>query len=611
MSGKISITLQVKDDIKPLINQPTYRLWTVLGLICMVVMLWQPPVLAGIAGILLFILLWCGITIRHILSRMLLLLPFGAGAVIFIPFHTPGLPVFQLFGFMATEEGLWRATVIILKLINANFLLTYLLTVTPLFVLLRSLRSIHVPAIMLELIMLMLRYFFLLKDEAFSMFKAQRSRGMRLKGWVWDKRTYRRFGQMVGVLFIRAYQRSQRIYLAMSARGGFEGGITNVINGEKRASEAEGGNRGLNGAGGEFESKAKSGAEGETEGEIKSGAKSGARNGAKSGDKSGDKSGAKSETRNGARNGAKSGAKSETEDSIPPAVEVCKVTYSYGSIKALNGVSFDIPPGSKVALMGPNGAGKSTLISLLNGLELSQSGEVRLFGETVNQGNGDQLRRRVGVVYQDPDDQIFSMTVWEDVAFGPRNLGLSEEEVEERVEEALNSVSMLEMSQRSPFELSYGQKRRVAIAGVLAMRPEFIILDEPMSFLDPKGRDELQVLLESMHLQGLTIMVATHDVDFAAEWADRVLLLKDGRLLASGTAELLFEDELIERASLHLPRLARPFRLLEGTEEQRPRTVRQAAQMIWRLMTKTAGSVALAKTASEQRKLDEAKTGDR
>jgi energy-coupling factor transporter ATP-binding protein EcfA2 len=206
----------------------------------------------------------------------------------------------------------------------------------------------------------------------------------------------------------------------------------------------------------------------------------------------------------------------------------------------------------------------------------------------VKRDNGDRLRRRVGVVYQDPDDQIFSTSVEEDVAFGPRNLGLSEEEVMERVETALGSVGMREMRRRSPFELSYGQKRRVAIAGVLAMRPEFIILDEPMSFLDPKGRDELQALLESMHLMGMTIMVATHDVDFAAEWADQVLLLKDGKLLASGSTELLFEDELLEQASLHLPRLARPFRLLREAEDHRPRTVRQAAQMIWKLMVKNA-----------------------
>jgi cobalt ECF transporter T component CbiQ len=457
---------------------------------------------------------------------MLLLLPFGAGAVIFIPFHTPGIPAFHLLGFTATEEGVQRAIVILLKLVNANLLLTYLLTVTPLFVLLRSLRSIGVPAILLELMLLMMRYFFLLKDEAVSMSRAQRSRGMKLNGWAWSSRTYRRFGQLIGVLFLRAYQRSQRIYIAMSARGGLEGEIPLKPDNELKAAETcvpvSGAGSGLSRL----------------------------------------------------------------------AAQVLEVTFAYGNIKALNGVSFDIHVGSKVALMGPNGAGKSTLISLLNGLELAQSGEVRLFGDAVKRENGDRLRRRVGVVYQDPDDQIFSTSVEEDVAFGPRNLGLSEEEVMERVETALGSVGMREMRRRSPFELSYGQKRRVAIAGVLAMRPEFIILDEPMSFLDPKGRDELLALLESMHLMGMTIMVATHDVDFAAEWADRVLMLKDGKLLASGTTELLFEDKLLEQASLHLPRLARPFRLLREAEDQRPRTVRQAAQMIWKLMVKSAAPAA-------------------
>jgi cobalt ECF transporter T component CbiQ len=534
MSGKTIITLHEREGIKPLIVHPSYRLWTVLALLCAVVVLWQPGILAGTAGLFLFLLLWCGIPIQKILGRMLLLLPFGAGAAIFIPFHTPGSPAFHWFGFTATDEGVLRATVILLKLANANLLLTYLLSVTPLFVLLRSLRSVGVPAILLELMMLMLRYFFLLKDEAVSMVKAQRARGMKLKGWAWNARTYRRFGELIGVLFLRAYQRSQRIYIAMSARGGLEG--------ENPVMEDH-----------QMEPRRKDASLGST-------------------------------------------------DSARLAVEVREVAFAYGNIKALNGVSFDIPVGSKVALMGPNGAGKSTLISLLNGLELSQKGVVCLFGEAVQRDNGNRLRRKVGVVYQDPDDQIFSMTVEEDVAFGPRNLGLSEEDVLERVETALISVGMNEMRRRSPFELSYGQKRRVAIAGVLAMRPELIILDEPMSFLDPKGRDELQALLENMNKMGMTIVVATHDVDFAAEWADRVLLLKEGKLIASGSVDLLYEDALLERASLHLPRLARPFRLLQGAEDHRPRTVKQAALMIWKLMMKSSGPIVEQAPISEKSK---------
>ncbi|WP_239618993.1 cobalt ECF transporter T component CbiQ [Cohnella mopanensis] len=521
--GKAIITLHENEGIHPFIAKPAHRLWTVLILLGGTVVAWQPSVLATAAGVLLLLLLWCGISIRTILGRLLLLLPFGAGAAIFIPFHTEGTAAFEWLGFVATDEGIQRAVVILLKLVNANFLLTYLLAVTPLFVLLRSLRSVGIPAVLLELILLMMRYFFLLKEEALSMVKAQRSRGMSFKGWIWSARAYKRFGELAGVLFLRAYERSKRIYIAMSARGGLEG---EKIMGTKAA---------------------------DTEKEKK-----------------------------------QSPANGRGNPSSLFAVEVKGVSFAYGKIKALSGVSFDIPTGSKVALMGPNGAGKSTLISLLNGLELSQAGEVRLFGETVKRDNGDRLRRRVGVVYQDPDDQIFSTSVEEDVAFGPKNLGLPEAEVEERVNAALGSVGMSEMKRRSPFELSYGQKRRVAIAGVLAMQPDFIILDEPMSFLDPKGRDELQALLEGMRLKGMTILIATHDVDFAAEWADSVLLLKDGKLLASGTPELLFEEELIEQASLHLPRLARPFRLLQGAEGYRPRSVKQAAQMIWRLIMKGA-----------------------
>jgi cobalt transport protein ATP-binding subunit len=274
------------------------------------------------------------------------------------------------------------------------------------------------------------------------------------------------------------------------------------------------------------------------------------------------------------------------KDERNAAIEVRHATYRYGNTSALNDVSFQVMQGDKVVLMGPNGAGKSTLIALLNGIEKPAEGEVHVFGERMNEQAGKRLRSRIGVVYQDPDDQIFSTTVEEDVAFGPRNLGLTEEEVRERVDKALREVHMLEQRSRSPFELSYGQKRRVAIAGVLAMEPDIMILDEPMAFLDPKSRDELQALLETMHASGLTLIVATHDVDFAAEWAGRVLLLKEGRLLASGTTDLLFDDQLLEQADLHLPRLVRPFRLLDEASGYKPRTVREATQYIWKLMMK-------------------------
>jgi cobalt ECF transporter T component CbiQ len=502
----------------PFLRQANRRLLTVLGLLVAVMLFGHPAALSGATGCFLFFMLWSGISIRHIFKRLLLIVPFGLGAVVFIPFQGEGTPLLHLWAWTATEEGVGDAAVILLKIVCANLLITYLMAVTPLFDLIKSLRTIGFPSIFIEMMGLMMRYFFLLKEEAASMLKAQRSRGMRIEGWLWNKRTYKRFGELLGVLFLRAYRRSERIYLSISARGGFAGGMQE-------------------GAGSPLDT-----------GDI---------------------------TR-----------KPQEGRGRQMAIDVRNAYYQYGEIEALRGVSFTIERGAKAVLMGPNGAGKSTLISLLNGLEQPSRGEVTVLGEKLTRESGVRLRQRVGVVYQDPDDQIFSTTVEEDVAFGPRNLGLSEAEVEERVHTALGSVGMRELRKRSPFELSYGQKRRVAIAGVLAMRPEIIILDEPMAFLDPKSRDDLHALLETMHLMGMTLVVATHDVDFAVEWADQVLILGDGRMLDSGTTDLLFDDGLLAKADLHLPRLVRPFRLLQGAGDLRPRTVRQAAQLIWKLMVR-------------------------
>ena len=199
----------------------------------------------------------------------------------------------------------------------------------------------------------------------------------------------------------------------------------------------------------------------------------------------------------------------------------------------------------------------------------------------------DDTTRKVGVVFQDPDDQVFSTTVWEDVKFGPENMGLSNNEISQRCHTALGSVGMLEYRESPPYELSYGQRKRVAIAGVLAMQPDIIILDEPMAYLDPKGKDEVRSLLQGLYFMGKTILVATHDVDFAASWADQVILLEEGKVLVEGGTELLVQEEWLDKASLHLPQAARPFKLLGGLRFDRlPRTDREAARMIAKLQAK-------------------------
>ncbi|MGI9951000.1 ATP-binding cassette domain-containing protein [Moorellaceae bacterium AZ2] len=239
-------------------------------------------------------------------------------------------------------------------------------------------------------------------------------------------------------------------------------------------------------------------------------------------------------------------------------VEDLYFRYKDGTM-ALQGLSLSIQRGRKVALLGPNGAGKSTLLLHLNAIHLPQRGRVWVAGREVSPATERWVRSRVGLVFQDPDDQVFSTTVKEDVAFGPRNLGLPPAQVEERVEAALAAVGMLAYQDKAPYHLSYGQKKRVAIAGVLAMEPEIIVMDEPMAFLDPAGQEAVRAILDRLHEQGKTLVVATHDVDFAASWAQEILIMKEGRLLARGGPEVLLERDLIRAAGLRLPLVAQVF----------------------------------------------------
>ncbi len=267
-------------------------------------------------------------------------------------------------------------------------------------------------------------------------------------------------------------------------------------------------------------------------------------------------------------------------------IEIEDIHYTYkDGTEALRGLSLYVEAGEKVALLGPNGAGKSTLLLHLNGINLPQRGKVRVMGREVNSKSERWVRSRVGLVFQDPDDQVFSSTVWEDVAFGPENMGLDGPEIDRRVTGALEAVGMLDHRHRAPYHLSYGQKKRVAIAGVLAMLPEIVVLDEPMAFLDPRGKDTLSEILNRLHGQGQTIIIATHDVDFAAEWADRVIIVKDGRTLAQGGRELLQEAGLMEKAQLRFPVVSKIFsRLPDLNIRPLPLTVDQAVDIIRKLI---------------------------
>lgn len=235
-----------------------------------------------------------------------------------------------------------------------------------------------------------------------------------------------------------------------------------------------------------------------------------------------------------------------------PSLEVTGLSFSYpDGHEALRDVDLHVHHGERVALLGPNGAGKTTLLLHLNGIFRPSSGKVRVAGLDISDDSLMEVRRRVGLVFQDPDDQLFMPTVGQDVAFGPANFGIEGEELENRVTEALGAVSMLGAVDRAPHHLSYGERRRVAIATVLAMRPEILVLDEPTSNLDPASRREL---IEALRSLPITQLLVTHDLPFALELCPRSLVMDDGRIVAADTTvEILSDDVLMKTHRLELP----------------------------------------------------------
>nr|WP_227467054.1 ABC transporter ATP-binding protein [Nocardioides lijunqiniae] len=228
------------------------------------------------------------------------------------------------------------------------------------------------------------------------------------------------------------------------------------------------------------------------------------------------------------------------------------MAYAYpDGHQALFGVDLHVHRGERVALLGPNGAGKTTLVLHLNGILTAGAGSVHVSGLPVEKAHVAEIRRRVGIVFQDPDDQLFMGTVRQDVAFGPANLGLKGAALEARVMSALEMVGMADFADRPPHHLSFGQRRRVAVATVLAMEPEILVLDEPSSNLDPASRRELADILRSLDV---TVLMVTHDLPYALELCPRAVVLSDGHVVADDTTyDVLTDAELMRAHRLELP----------------------------------------------------------
>ncbi len=234
-----------------------------------------------------------------------------------------------------------------------------------------------------------------------------------------------------------------------------------------------------------------------------------------------------------------------------PALQITGLRYTYpDGTEALTGVDLTIPHGESLALIGPNGAGKSTLALHIPGL-IEGEGEIRVYGTIVGPRTLREVRSRIGIVFQDPEDQLFMPTLEQDVAFGPLNQRLTPEEVEKRVTEALRAVGLEELSHRPPSRLSFGQKKRAALATVLAMKPDLLVLDEPSSNLDPAARRSLAELLVSIDA---TRLVVTHDLPYALQTCRRVAVMSHGRIIADGPAPHIIGDrKLLAAAGLEWP----------------------------------------------------------
>ena len=263
-------------------------------------------------------------------------------------------------------------------------------------------------------------------------------------------------------------------------------------------------------------------------------------------------------------------------------IEMDSISYTYpDGTEALTDVSLSVGKGQRIAVLGENGSGKSTLFFIMSGLLKANSGSYRIDGKSVS-GTRDRkkLVGRVGLTFQNPDVQIFAPTVYQEVAFGPVNLGLDRNEIDRRTIQSLESTGMSHLKDRHVQYLSYGQKKRVAIADILAMETEVLILDEPFAWLDRKGQEEMDDILDALTGSGKTVIISTHDPDFAWRWAGEIILFRDGRVIGAGPSEEIFHNrEILDEAGIDQPGVIKMASAL-GLQGPIPGTIDKLAEKI-------------------------------
>lgn len=255
----------------------------------------------------------------------------------------------------------------------------------------------------------------------------------------------------------------------------------------------------------------------------------------------------------------------ELKKDIVIKTENLQYIYADGT-KALNGIDLEVKKGEKLAIMGPNGSGKSTFFLHLNGVLKPKNGKVYINGEAIDYSRKGliQVRKQVGIVFQDPDNQLFSANVVQEISFGVLNLGFSQEEARLKVEKIIDELNITEFKDKPTHFLSGGQKKRVAIADILVMEPDVVILDEPASALDPKHARMIDSLIDDLSNKGITVILSTHDVERALIWAERVVLFNEGKIISQGTPEEIFaKDDLLEITNLEKPTVLRIFENLQ------------------------------------------------